>query len=458
MSAKPFLNYDQFLSRTLCGTKIYIVAAVFLLASCKKDSNLGLEIQPTGDLIDLQASDTLTLLTYTVREDSIRSDEAKIVQIGTINDAIFGNSSASLFTQFSIPNNLLNINFGATAVLDSCFLNLAYDFDYYGDTLSQQTFSVYQLTQDIYKDSGYYSNRAMQCYPSFANRISIGDTTISPRPRSKIVVGTDTLKAQLRIPIQYNFAQQVFSQSGGANLASNTAFHKYLKGLFIESQSPSLNPGQGALSRFNLLDTTTKLTFYYHTVTDTLTFSFIINASTAYYSRYTHDYSTISNSLTTQLANQGVNTSNEVYVSACAGVKTKIEFPYLNDLINLPYSIAINKAELVIKADPSTASDNFPINKQLYVVSIDSLGQQTLLLDMFENSIYFGGAVNTNTSEYKINIARYFQELMAGEKPNNGLFLKELDPNSQGRRAVLGSANQNSTYKMYLHLVYTRIN
>lgn len=41
---------------------------------------------------------------------------------------------------------------------------------------------------------------------------------------------------------------------------------------------------------------------------------------------------------------------------------------------------------------------------------------------MFENSIYFGGAVNTNTSEYKINIARYFQELMAGEKPNNGLF------------------------------------
>ena len=37
----------------------------------------------------------------------------------------------------SIPNNLLNINFGATAVLDSCFLNLAYDFDYYGDTLSQ---------------------------------------------------------------------------------------------------------------------------------------------------------------------------------------------------------------------------------------------------------------------------------------------------------------------------------
>ena len=162
--------------------------------------------------------------------------------------------------------------------------------------------------------------------------------------------------------------------------------------------------------------------------------------------------------MTTQLANQGVNTSNEVYVSACAGVKTKIEFPYLNDLINLPYSIAINKAELIIKADPSTASDNFPINKQLYVVSIDSLGQQTLLLDMFENNIYYGGAVNTNTSEYKINIARYFQELMAGEKPNNGLFLKELDPNSQGRRAVLGSANQNSTYKMYLHLVYTRIN
>ncbi|HET6991782.1 MAG TPA: DUF4270 family protein [Bacteroidia bacterium] len=449
--------YSQILSRSFSGTKFFLIGAIVLIASCKKESDLGSDIQPSGDLIDLQASDSLTLKTYTVREDSLRSDEPAIIQIGELTDPYFGKTTASLFTQFVIPNGLTNLDFSGST-LDSCSLNLAYDFDYYGDTTSQQTFNVYQMTEDIYHDSLYHSNKISQCYPTFSSRASIGNTTLAPHPRAKTIVGSDTLRPQLRIPIQYNFANQIFTTSPG-NIANTEAFVQFIKGFYIESQTIS---GNGALMRFNLRDTTTKLTFYYHTATDTLKFSFVINASAAYYSHFTHDFSGISQGdLLNQLNNPGVNTSNEVYVSACAGVKTKIEFPYLNNLRNLGYSIAINKAELVIKADPSTATAELPINKQLYVVSIDSLGNQMLLTDMFENSVYYGGSVNTTTSEYHINIARYFQQLLSGTQPNNGLYLKEIDPDSQGRRAVLGSSNSNSgtnNYRMYLHLVYTRIN
>ncbi len=461
MKLNPFCIFHRVLSRQFDGTKFFLIAAIVLLASCKKESELGSDIQPEGDLIDLQYSDSLSLFSFTVKEDSLRSDEPGIVQIGNTNDPIFGETKASLFTQVVIPGNLLDINFGTGAVLDSCALNLAYDFEYYGDTADAMAFNVYQVTENMYFDSTYYSNQVKECYPTYASRVSVGDTTFAPRPHRKTIVGNDTIAPVLRIPINMNFAEQIFSQGNTPNLASTANFVQYMKGLYITAENTGL---KGSLLRFNLKDTSTKFIFYYHNASDTTTFSFIVNNSTAHFSHYEHDYSSITmGSLPNQLASPSPNAYDEVYVSGAAGVKTKILFPYLNDLKNLGYSIAINKAELVFKADATTATtdgDIFPINKQLYVVSIDSTGRQILLPDMFESASYFGGAANTVTNEYRINIARYFQQLMEGSKENNGLFLKEFDPNGQGRRVVLGSGNPSpsNTYKMYLHLVYTRIN
>jgi hypothetical protein len=448
----------RILSRHFGGTKFFLIAAILTLASCKKESALGSDIQPDGDLIDLQYTDTLTLFSHVVREDSLRSDESGIVQIGHLKDDIFGETHASLFTQVVIPNNLLQISFGSAPVLDSCALNLAYDFEYYGDTLDDQTFSVYQVTESMVFDSTYYSNQVKECYPTYASRISVGDTTLKPHPRSHTIVGADTLAPVLRIPINMSFAQQIFDQGGGNNLASTANFLQYMKGLHIDAQTPS---GHGSLLRFNLKDTSTKFIFYYHNTNDTTTFSFVINSTTAYFSNYKHDYSgSIHPDLAFQLNNPGMNITNNVFVSGASGVKTKITFPHFENLRNLGYTIAINKAELVFKADPSTADGSFPINKQLYVVSLDSAGNQILLPDMFESATYYGGSANTTTNEYHINIARYFQQLMEGSKQNYGLYLKEIDPNGQGRRVVLGSGKQDisNNYKMYIHLVYTRIN
>ncbi len=447
------LNISRVFTKTLSrtsGTKFFIVASLLLLAaSCKKESDIGSDVFPADDNLQLSVTDTTSIIAYTVREDSLRSDESPIIQIGTMYDQQFGKTTAGLFTQLSIPNNQLNINFGAGAVLDSCTLGLAYEFDYYGDTLTTQTFNVYQLTEDLYKDSAYYSHRAKQYYPAV-----IGTNAVAPRPRT--LVGPDTATpAYLRIPIDMGFAQQIFSQSGGSNLADNAAFIRYMKGLYITAVAGS----GGALVRFNPLDSLTKFTLYYHNSTDTTEFDFVINSTTAYYSHFTHDYTLASAPyLNSQLAAPGPNSDPEVYIQATAGLKTKIEFPFLDAWKNLGYPIAINKAELVIKADPTNTSDDFPINKQLYLVSIDSAGGQHLLIDMFENSVYYGGSVNTTTSEYKINLARYFQDLVNGDADNHGLYLKEIDPVASGRRSIIGTPNSTTGYKMYLRLVYTKVN
>ena len=138
-----------------------------------------------------------------------------------------------------------------------------------------------------------------------------------------------------------------------------------------------------------------------------------------------------------------------MYVQGAAGVKTKIEFPNLAGWQSQG-PIAINKAELVIKADPTQASANLPINKQLYLVSLDSLGNQYLLLDMFENSVYYGGQVDTDNNEYKINMARYFQQLVDGEQGNYGLYLKELSAGKKGVARCSGAARLPRTRCTYI--------
>lgn len=428
-------------------TKFFIPVLVLFFASCKKDSDVGIGIQPEEDIIGLYSTDAVPLVTSTVLEDSLRTDETPTVVIGTCEDQIFGTTKCGMFSQFSIPDNLQDINFQSNgfAILDSAVLMLSYNFDYYGDTLAPQTFNVYQMTEPLYKDSVYYSNHAKSYYPG-----AIGSLTFEPHPRRSVVIDTNSLAAHVRIPINYNWAQQIFAQGTGASgqLHSNTTWRDYMNGLYIESGSTGKN-----LLYFNPLDTLTGLRLYYHTSTAATSFSFVVNSTTPYYSYYQHDYS--SSIFASSIGQTGLA---NVYVQSNAGVKTKIEFPTLNDWYNnLGYEAAINKAELVIFGVPDpNAPDNFPLNTRMFVTSIDSVGKEHLLIDMFESSGYYGGSLNTTTNVYKINIARYIQSILTGDQQNNGLYLKEIFGTENGRRSVLGGTDPN--YKMYLHLVYTRIN
>jgi hypothetical protein len=398
-------------------------------------------------VIGLYTTDTLSLLTSTVIEDSLRSDETPTVVIGTLDDGIFGKTQCGMFSQFSIPNNLQDINFQANgfAILDSAVLMLSYNFDYYGDTTVAQTFNVYQMTDVLYKDSLYYTNRPKNYYPQ-----SIGSLSFLPHPRSGVVVDNDTVAAHVRIPISLSWAQQIFAQGTGAagQLRDNTTWRDYMNGLYIQSGATGQN-----LLYFNPLDTLTGLRLYYHTAAARTSFTFVVNSSTPYYSYYQHDHSTGS-------INLGQTGEPNVYVQSNAGLKTKIQFPSLKNWYdNLGYNVAINKAELVIFGVPDqTAPDNFPLNTRMFLTSIDSVGKEHLLIDMFESTTYYGGSLNTTTNVYKINIARYIQGILSGEEENNGLYLKEIFGTENGRRSVLGSGSNTNGLKMYLRLLYTRIN
>ena len=81
------------------GAKFFITGSLLVaaLASCKKDSPVGLDVQPEGDLLHTRVTDTVSVRTYTVHEESVKTDElpSGTTLIGRYNDPVFGYAAAS---------------------------------------------------------------------------------------------------------------------------------------------------------------------------------------------------------------------------------------------------------------------------------------------------------------------------------------------------------------------------
>lgn len=434
--------------------KFFLSSLIFVLcfglSSCKKESDIGLDLVPANDLIDLRVTDTTTVYASTVREDSLRTDEPGAALLGNTNDVIFGKATAGFFTQLRIPNNQVNISFGTMSdlALDSAVLTLSLKPEFYGDTLQTQKINVYQMTEALDKSKNYYSNHVQQYYPT-----AIGTTTFSPRPNTKVVLAGDTFAPHVRVRLDQTFAQLIFNQSGTQNLNGNDNFLNFLKGLYIEADESGHNPGEGVISTIGLLDSMSRMTLYYrNTVTpDTLKYSFVIGTDAANYCYFKHDYSAAP--INPVIGQTGSHAN--AYVQGISGLKTRIDMPYFDAWKN-KMPIAINKAELVLKVDPSTIATGYPANDRFYVTSRNSDGTEEAIIDLNDFSL-FGGQYSSATNEYTINMTRYFQSIVSGEKNFYGLFVKELTPVASARRVVLGG-DQAGPYKMRLRITYTKIN
>ncbi|MFM9027234.1 MAG: hypothetical protein ACKOQ6_04505, partial [Bacteroidota bacterium] len=54
---------------------LFITLTASCFTACKDPDELGLEVLPGSDQLNLKSTDTITILTRTVREDTLRSDE-----------------------------------------------------------------------------------------------------------------------------------------------------------------------------------------------------------------------------------------------------------------------------------------------------------------------------------------------------------------------------------------------
>ena len=410
---------------------LFIIACTTIF-SCKDPDVVGLDVQPPGDKINLVYTDTALVRAYTVREDSLRTDEVSLYLLGSYTDSAFGRTDAGIFAQALLPS--ANVNLGMGLILDSLVLTLAYN-GYYADTFPAQAFHVYRLTEDMHLDSGYFSNKTFQYDP-----VEVGSVTLNPAPGDTV----------LRIPLDTALGNELLQMAADSQLTTNSNFLTLFKGLYIKADP--LFSG-GGIFYFNLLSSQSGLRLYYQNATaDSQSFNFVFSSGSARMTHFVHDYSTAT--FNQQLVDS-TYADSLVYVQSMAGVKTKIRFPNLKNFM-ADGIIAVNKAELEITVIDN--SDNrLAVPPKLLVLGINAEGNPVFLPDQLETSSYYGGSFDGTNRKYKFNIARYVQNVLTGTSEDYGLYLAVSGGAVQATRAILGGAT-HPLYRMKLNLYYTKPN
>lgn len=460
-------SIPKILSRAI-GTKFFFILSLGLsicFTSCDESSVVGLDVQPENDLLNVIYEDSTTIYTRTVDADSLITDESLISSgvglIGKYIDPVFGPATASMYTQVRLPTGISSTTFGTSPTCDSIILSLVYEGTVYGKKERKNLkLSVHQVTQSMSTANTYYSNSTLT-YSSVDLTEADGHLFKANTYDSVATVGGLLLKPQVRARLDNSFGQLLLNNATMGNLIDNVSFQSLLNGIYITTENTTgLLSEEGNIVHFKMGES--KITLYYkNATTDSLSYDFSLG-SVARFNHFEHDYSTggIDTSLDNQINNPTPPAQNAtVFVQGIAGVKTKIEFPYLMHWVDNGL-IGVNKAELLISVDTNLLDlyrlDTFAAPSALILFGINDDGTTYAIPDAFEGATYFGGSYNSGTLQYKFNIARYIQQILDGDRNNNGLYILASNGAVFANRVVIGGAS-SSTRPMKLNLTYTKI-
>lgn len=408
------------------------------LSNCKKPEDIGLSVLPDDDLL-YTAYDSATIVTTTIREDTLRADELSRIVFGSMKDADFGMTNVTYYGQVllgSTPNLIADTSHGSSA--DSLVLSLVYS-GFYGDTTPVRI-HVNELTDNMYLDSAYYSNKTFA-----ANDAVELEGTGAPYeilPTTNLIMGTDSaVTPQLRIKLSDALRDRIFQLNGQTEFANNDNWKSYFKGIKISVDPATANGG--GIFYFNPVASETRMTLYYHEDTVAKSYAFTL-AGGARLNHPEHDYtgSTVENLIDDSTAS--VN-----YIQALAGLKTKVSFPNLKHFTDSG-SILINKAELVV-----TVVSDEPVIKppptSLLFLAKNSGGTYEFPIDYYERS--YGGAYSSTTKTYIFGITRTIQRIIDGTTTDYGFTLNILGSMVSGNSAVISGGSSGMKLKLY----YTKL-
>ncbi len=445
--------------------------SLVIINSCKKANLIGLD---NTDIITGTVTDTVTIFTKTVLDVPVRVDNNFIIGsgfsanvlntqrlIGYLNDPIFGETEAVFYSQIRTGTSM--VDFGGNPTLDSAVIILPYN-GFYGDLNSSFRLNVYELNEAMVDTARYFSDR------TFAKKAQIIATKqFKARPNDSVLINVvrrgrkDTVlnqEPQIRIPMNTAFASSTFVNAPAGTYANQTALNEYFKGLVFEIDK-NQTTGAGGIIAVNAVNfNNARITFYYRTVTDgaldTINNSFFIDRVTAQSSKFTSNFA--GTPVGTALANTSVNQSVG-YIKPLNGVKTKITFPFLQNLKNQG-NIAINKAELLIKIQPG--SDSQPYTVAPFIYMNRGFMPSGNAIEVPDGDIFdlrfrndFDGRYDPLEKVYRLNVTRLIQDLLTGKITDENLFLTLQNTATSAERLVIngGNAGVNS---IKLRITYTQ--
>lgn len=475
-----------------------LLISLFILNGCKNENTLGLAVDPSKQLSGSMI-DTATVITTTVPVDSVLTTGIAKTPLAYFKDPVFGTTEANIATVLNLPGNVAYSLPTGTVTIDSALLVMRYQSSFYGDSLtSTYTANVYQLAAKPSSSTTYYSNHNTanpndNLFKPDPSGSLIGSKTFNCRPNTvlkiyDIVKGAkDTLKkvpAQLRIPISKNFITSNLFGASTTTLSSNTIFTNQVKGLFI-TLDKNKTTGVGGNMYFNI-DSSHVDVYIRANNAGTIDTSIVSLPLSNHSAQILHTYST---DITNALANstsQPNTTQETVYFQGLGGLRVKVSFPYLKNIIkSLGSDVVLNRAELVVTAAPGSTIPFVPQPKlSLYRYDIahvrtevpDAMGGTgaTFVDPRFVSVGAFGGYYNNTQQAYHFIVTGYIEDLLRGKTVDYGTYIEPVDTTNistvdynataetAARTVAIGGVtNKNSPnyqYRMRLNIIYTKIN
>lgn len=456
-----------------------LLISLFIFSGCKNALEVGLDVDAARQ-VDLQIVDTATIRTTTVREDTTAVSALSQHPFGFLDDAEIGTTRSDIALAFTLGTS--GIIWGNQSTIDSAVLILKYGNEFYGDSVSSTyRADIHELGEAYNRGAVYYNTKTW----------TFGATPVGGRTLTKFIINknvkvtepvvgkADSVKnygPQLRIRIDTTFIRTRFVRAPDSTFADVTKFAAWFKGFYLRLNRNS-STGRGGLVTFNLSAVDSSMIKIYYrnktgAVIDTLTAFFPVNTTNAAAS-IAHTYTP---AVQTQLGNPTQQFST-TFVQPLAGLRTRLTFPYIDRLKSLG-NILVNKAELVVMAEPSSLDPaarltvyRTDIAAQRLPVPDNDIGQRNGTPDpraLSERD--FGGFYDTAKKRYVFNITSYVQDLVNGRLTQYQTFigpansrvsrasLNDVLPlaNTVGR-SIIGGGN-GTLYKMKLNIIYTKVN
>jgi hypothetical protein len=389
----------------------FLPLAAILFNGCEKENDLGKKLIEGIDQTAF-SSDTLSFTCETQQSTSIRTDELGSAFLGFTNDSLTGKYISDIASQLSLSTT--DSIHGTPISADSLVLHLAVS-GFIGDSTQSVSLIAKRLTERIYADSIYYSDRK-------AMHMSVQEGIASTLPKSSVKT--------IRIPLSMQLANEIVSKAGTSVFRSNEAFHSFFNGLYLTSDSTN---GKGGMLRINLKNSGSRLSLYYKTDSARrYDFGF-----SAWYAGFRHTF--------TQEVTQSLQDTSKgafkAYLASMAGLRVRI-IANIPETLKSKGPVAINQAEIKVFLAGNTKHPP----SRLIISRIDN------------NSVNFAD-YNTASQSYSFNIPGYLQNILDGKNKDQGFYLMmdPLESVSDIKSAVIGGGRAGSGKKLHMKVIYTQL-
>ena len=420
-----------------------LISISLLIFSCETKTDIGLDILPEGDLLNLSITDTISINVYTQLMDTVKTSGINTFLLGEYIDPIFGHAKASFVCEF---DKVESPTYDTTYTIDDAFLYLVADnfnSNNYGNILNSQELKVYELTDTLGEES-YFGNTDPT---SFMLGNIIGEKSFLPEIKS------DTIQDSL-IVIQLSdaFAQK-FKYLPNSN--NNNSVWKIFRGIYITSESTG---GDGAVFKYKInSESIIKIITHKEKEggkVDTAIFKISsLSQKNTRFNLFEQDYSTTS--FYSNIDNEDVEQDTVAYIQAMGGLRTKIKIPYINRLKDLGANIVINRAELIVNTAPSsvTFESDYSVLDNMVLTGYSANSEYYLLPEYLSGTNY--KSVRYSDGSYSFDIAGYVRDILDGVVVNEGLLLFAGSGSTSMKRSVITTGKHSD--KMKLIISYTKL-